>query len=913
MKSLKKRIISVCSAMVLLIVSIVAGVPSQTVFATQDRSANFDKSYSLTGVYAQDMVNIARAQLGKSGSDLGYSEHWCANFATDCARLTGMSDQIIPYNYSSRGRVIDLFKYMINNCSTSYVKNGSSVVSQPQAGDLLFTDTSGKYNIENLHHVAIVVAYDASTGKITHIGGNQGDGYITTTHVTQVQQYTLNNANVAYILRPNYVDRPIIEPKIEISGENYPSNPHTPGNNFGIEGIITSNNKLDRVWGGVYSTDGTKVQYYDYNPNSWTVNLHGAFNNNIIFDNLPIGSYTYKIEARDITGYSKVLFDPYAFTVGEISKPSNVKVSIPKTEYMKGEKIVFTPSGTNVTGGYTIGIDDASGTRLITETFAVGSTYSTSALASGNYSAYVTAYNDSGYTDSGRIYFSVGITATFNANGGSCGTASKRVVTGDKYGNLPVPTLSGHTFTGWYTAASGGNQVTSGTAVSFGVNHTLYAHWIAEDYTIVFNKNGGSGSMSNQSMMRDQSVALMANAFTRTGYLFSSWNTKADGSGTSYSDKASVKNLAAGGGSITLYAIWKPNTYTVKYDANTGLGTMDNSTMTYDTAANLRKNTYTRTGYTFESWSDGNGNYYADQASVKNLVTHGTITLWVKWKPNTYTVTLDDGSGKTTTINVTYDSKYKISDPHGKDGYNFAGWYTEPDGKGTLISADTTVKITSNQTLYAYWSKVHYLISFNANGGTSELSQKRVSYDTKYGILPLAEKQGYEFGGWYLDEGLTQQITADSIVKITKNQEVYAKWVQIKLIVTFDPNGGIVDMDTKKVVSGKVYGVLPEAEKDGFEFVGWFTESGTEITSDSVVEFIEDNIVYAKWRLKGDVDADGDVDIDDVIMLQQWLLAVPDATLNDWRAGDLCQDERIDVFDLCLLKRMLIERVGDTE
>ena len=487
------------------------------------------------------------------------------------------------------------------------------------------------------------------------------------------------------------------------------------------------------------------------------------------------------------------------------------------------------------------------------------------------------------------------------------------MVTGDKYGNLPVPTLSGHTFTGWYTAASGGNQVTSGTAVSFGVNHTLYAHWIAEDYTIVFNKNGGSGSMSNQSMMRDQSVALMANAFTRTGYLFSSWNTKADGSGTSYSDKASVKNLAAGGGSITLYAIWKPNTYTVKYDANTGLGTMDNSTMTYDTAANLRKNTYTRTGYTFESWSDGNGNYYADQASVKNLVTHGTITLWVKWKPNTYTVTLDDGSGKTTTINVTYDSKYKISDPHGKDGYNFAGWYTEPDGKGTLISADTTVKITSNQTLYAYWSKVHYLISFNANGGTSELSQKRVSYDTKYGILPLAEKQGYEFGGWYLDEGLTQQITADSIVKITKNQEVYAKWVQIKLIVTFDPNGGIVDMDTKKVVSGKVYGVLPEAEKDCFVFVGWFTESGTEITSDSVVEFIEDNIVYAKWRLKGDVDADGDVDIDDVIMLQQWLLAVPDATLNDWRAGDLCQDERIDVFDLCLLKRMLIERVGDTE
>lgn len=575
---------------------------------------------------------------------------------------------------------------------------------------------------------------------------------------------------------------------------------------------------------------------------------------------------------------------------------------------MKGDKIVFTPSGTNVTGGYTIGIDDASGNRLITQTFAVGSTYSTSSLASGNYSAYVTAYNGSGYTDSGRIYFSVGVTASFDANGGSCGTASKRVVTGDKYGDLSKPARSGYTFVGWYTSASGGSQVTSGTAVTSGSNHTLYAHWSADNYTVVFNKNGGSGSMSNQSIARDQSVALTANAFTKTGYSFSSWNTKADGSGTSYANKAKVENLAAGGGTITLYAIWKPGTYTIKYDANTGSGTMDNSTMTYDKAANLRKNTYTRTGYSFESWSDGNGNYYVDQASVKNLATSGTVTLWVKWKPNTYKVTLDDGSGKTTTINVTYDSKYSgLADPV-KDGYNFTGWYTD---KGVLVSKDTVVKITADQTLYAHWDKDKIRITFNANGGTSEMSQKLVSFDTKYGILPSAEKTGYEFGGWYLDEALTKKITEETTVKITENQEVYAMWTQKKLIVTFNADGGSVEMESKKVVSGKVYGVLPEAEKDGFEFVGWYTETGTEITSYSTVNLVDDTVVYARWRLKGDVNADGVMDIEDVIMLQQWLLAVPDATLTDWRAGDLCQDERIDVFDLCLLKRMLLERNGD--
>ena len=129
-------------------------------------------------------------------------------------------------------------------------------------------------------------------------------------------EYRGNNARDIYWVK--YSGQPV-EPKITCSGINYPSNPHTPGKNFGIEGTIKSNNILDRVWGGVYNADGTKAQYYDYNPNSTTVNLHGVFNNNIIFDNLPVGSYVYKIEARDVTGYSRELFTPYSFNVGNPS------------------------------------------------------------------------------------------------------------------------------------------------------------------------------------------------------------------------------------------------------------------------------------------------------------------------------------------------------------------------------------------------------------------------------------------------------------------------------------------------------------------------------------------------------------------------------------------------------------------
>lgn len=59
-------------------------------------------------------------------------------------------------------------------------------------------------------------------------------------------------------------------------------------------------------------------------------------------------------------------------------------------------------------------------------------------------------------------------------------------------------------------------------------------------------------------------------------------------------------------------------------------------------------------------------------------------------------------------------------------------------------------------------------------------------------------------------------------------------------------------------------------------------------------------------RVRGDVNADGEFTVADVVVLQKWLLCVPDTALADWKAGDLCKDNRLDVFDLCLMKRMLI-------
>ncbi|MCM1227986.1 MAG: RICIN domain-containing protein [Clostridium sp.] len=235
-----------------------------------------------------------------------------------------------------------------------------------------------------------------------------------------------------------------------------------------------------------------------------------------------------------------------------------------------------------------------------------------------------------------------------------------------------IPTRTGYTFTGFYTAAAGGTKIygADGKCVNEGkyfkdnkyINVTdlkVYAQWTANSYTIAYNANGGSGTTKNTAMTYDKNANLTANGFTKTGYTFKNWNTKADGSGTAYADKASVKNLAASG-TVTLYAQWTANSYTIAYNANGGSGTTKNTAMTYDKNANLTANGFTKTGYTFKNWNtkaDGSGTAYADKASVKNLAASGTVTLYAQWKKEEPKVTTVVTKAKTTTTTTTTSKK----------------------------------------------------------------------------------------------------------------------------------------------------------------------------------------------------------------------------------------------------------------
>ncbi|MGI6721035.1 MAG: InlB B-repeat-containing protein [Anaerovoracaceae bacterium] len=120
-------------------------------------------------------------------------------------------------------------------------------------------------------------------------------------------------------------------------------------------------------------------------------------------------------------------------------------------------------------------------------------------------------------------------------------------------------TRKGYTFTGWNTAADGsGTAYTDGAQVTTKQDMTLYAQWSANTYNVSFNANGGKGSMDTQSLEYGRDAELAKNTFKRDGYSFTGWNTAADGSGTAYTDGATVSDLTAvDGETITMYAQWK--------------------------------------------------------------------------------------------------------------------------------------------------------------------------------------------------------------------------------------------------------------------------------------------------------------------------------------------------------------------
>ncbi len=376
-----------------------------------------------------------------------------------------------------------------------------------------------------------------------------------------------------------------------------------------------------------------------------------------------------------------------------------------------------------------------------------------------------------------------GFTVTYNANGGTGAPANQTKVHGTNLTlSSTVPTRTGYTFKGWSTSATGSVVYSAGATYSADNTVTLYAVWQANTYTVKYNANGGSGSMSSSTHTYDTSKALSANTFTRSGYTFLGWSTSSSATSATYTDKQSVKNLTStNGGTVNLYAIWsKIPTYTISYNANGGTGAPANQTKTHGSTLTLSSTKPSKTGYTFVNWKATDGTTYVPGASY---TTNADTTLTAQWTANTYTVSYNanGGSVDTASKSVTYGSTYGTLPTPTRTGYKFDGWYTSASG-GTQVTSSATVTLTANQTLYAHWTANTYTITFNANSGTGAPSAQTKTHDVAITISStIPTRDGYKFLGWATTANATSaEYQAGARFTANSDTTLYAVWEKIQ-------------------------------------------------------------------------------------------------------------------------------------
>ena len=208
------------------------------------------------------------------------------------------------------------------------------------------------------------------------------------------------------------------------------------------------------------------------------------------------------------------------------------------------------------------------------------------------------------------------------------------------------------------------------------------------------------------------------------------------------------------------------------------------------------------------------------------------------------------------------------------------------DGSITVTVPDTAALLTADSVVAAPGETVAYSVYVDNNPGYDTMSLV-MNFDPS---LPV-RKEGSVANGAYTVSG-PAALTSSNVC--TLNQS--AGWVSFA-------DAGKVNSKTGKLFT--IYFNIPEDAEDG-EYPITISQYRAMLDGEEVSVYPIYGSITVRKHIKGDVNCDGSVDIADAVLLQKWLLAVPDTNLPYWRNADLCEDDKLNVFDLCLMKRKLI-------
>ncbi|TKI48052.1 InlB B-repeat-containing protein [Lysinibacillus tabacifolii] len=363
-----------------------------------------------------------------------------------------------------------------------------------------------------------------------------------------------------------------------------------------------------------------------------------------------------------------------------------------------------------------------------------------------------------------------------------------------------------------------GRKRIQGKAIDLGVYEATQYYKVTYDSN---NAVGGQVPQDNTHYQENKTVTVQGNSgnLVREGYIFTGWNTQADGKGTTYQAN---DVFPIGTADVMLYAQWtKPNTstYTVIYHANgatSGTVPQDNTHYQENKTVTVQGNSgnLVREGYIFAGWNtqaDGKGTTY--QANDVFPIGTADVMLYAQWtKPNTSTYSVIYHANGATSGTVPQDStqyeENKTVTVQGnsgqlvRTGYTFAGWNTQADGKGISYVENATFQMgKADVTLYAQWASNpstpnegnvtgpstsegnnsanpsrSIQISLETNGGLS-LKDIEIAYNTTVSDLPIPTREGFRFAGWYQDKELTKPWDKGTLVK--ESLTLYAKWTAL--------------------------------------------------------------------------------------------------------------------------------------
>lgn len=424
---------------------------------------------------------------------------------------------------------------------------------------------------------------------------------------------------------------------------------------------------------------------------------------------------------------------------------------------------------------------------------------------------------------------------TYDGNGATGGKTDPQNGVTDQKVNVRQNgfTRDGYTFVRWDTQADcRGKAVNPGDKWALQGSSTLYACWAGNMQPLTYHGNGATGgNTASQSGKTGDELTTNANGFTRDGYTFVEWNTKADGTGGHYgkgtNGVAKWTMLPAGN---DLYAIWQANPASIQYRDDYGAtGSTPDTTGVTGQNVTIARNGFTRPGYTFTGWARDRRTDPSLQPGGRYTLTPGTTTLWAQWKADPAHLIYNSNSGSTSqtrrTDGVVDQTVTVIANPFTRSGYTFTGWNTQADGRGKAYAAGNGFRLVADaksnpvntSVLFAQWRINRVALKFDPNGGTGGYPDITVDAFTTVTIPadakePKVQRPGFRFTGWAMKPapGAGDTILGPGKGTVAMPDQgsitVYAQWAPAMTTLPF--TGGHAQVPTIGLYAGLVFMIL---------------------------------------------------------------------------------------------------------